>query len=100
MTHFRHHHQDAFRSVTGDAVGHGELVGDRAEGVTQLLRVGLALADERGAQEQLSTGRIVELLVLDDVAAILEQERGHGVHDAGSFLTAQGQDVGLRHGAS
>ena len=44
--------------------------------------VGVAGADERGAQEQLPADRVVELLVLDDVAAVLEQERGDGVDDA------------------
>ena len=57
--------------------------------------VGLGRADERGAQEQLSASGVVELLVLDDVAAVLEQERGDRVHDAGPFLAAQGQDEGV-----
>ena len=65
------------------------------EGVGESLSVGLGGADERGAQEQLPASGVVELLVLDDVAAVLEQERGDRVHDAGPFLAAQGQDEGV-----
>ena len=52
-------------------------------------------ADERGAQEQVAAERVVELLVLDDVAAVLEQERGDRVDDAGPLVAAQGQDEGV-----
>ena len=38
---------------------------------------------------------VVELLVLDDVAAVLEQERGDRVDDAGTFGAAEGEDEGV-----
>jgi hypothetical protein len=38
-------------------------------------------------------GPVAELLVVDDVAAVLQQEAGDGVHDARTFGAVQGQDV-------
>jgi hypothetical protein len=43
----------------------------------------------------LAASGVIELLVLDDVAAVLEEKRRDRVHDAGSFLAAQGQDEGV-----
>jgi hypothetical protein len=41
--------------------------------------------------------RVIELLMLDDVAAVAEQERGDRAHDARSLRAAQGQDERARH---
>ena len=39
-------------------------------------------ADEGRPQEQRAADRVVELLVFDDVAAVIEQERADGADDA------------------
>ena len=80
---------------------HRELVGHlRAEGRGQLrgVGVGVAAGNELGPQEERMPNGVVELSVLDDVAAVSEQERRDGVNDARSLRAAQGQDEGSRHG--
>src|SRR5690606_36441299 len=49
--------------------------------------------------EQRAAHAVVELLVLDDVAALLEQERADRAHDARPFRAAQRQDERAGHDA-
>ncbi len=75
---------------------HVERLGHRGEAVVQALQ-GLQRVEgtelhphEEGAGEV--GGIVVVLLALQDVAAVLDQEAGHGVDDAGSVGARQGEN--------
>jgi hypothetical protein len=93
-----HHDENPLRLVPGDLIGHGELAGHRAEGRRQAVSVDVLGAGERGPQEQLPADGVVELLMLDDVAALLEQERADRGDDARTFLAAQREGERVGHG--
>jgi hypothetical protein len=92
-----HQYQHPLRLVAGELVGHRELVGNHREGGREVFRVEVPGTDEGRPQEQPSADRVVELLVLDDVAAVVEQERGDRADDAGPFGAAEREREGVRH---
>jgi hypothetical protein len=101
VAHLRDHHQHALRLVVRQLEVHRELVGHlRSEGGGQLrgVGVGVAAGNELGPQEERMPDGVVELSVLDDVAAVSEEERGDRVDDARSFRAAQCQNERVRHG--
>ena len=100
VPHLRHHHQHALRAVVRQLELHRELVGHLGpEGRGQLRGVGITGGDELGSQEERMPDGVVELAVLDDVAAVLEDERRDRVHDARPFRASQRQDEGVGHGS-
>ena len=97
VAEFGRHHQHPRRLVAGDLVRHGELVAHRREGCREPLGVGVPSADEGRPQKQPPADCVIELLVLDDVAAVFEQERGDRADDARTLGAAERESEGVRH---
>ncbi len=71
---------------------HLEAVGDGAELFLELLRRVAPLPREGGAQVQGAAKAVVELLMLVNVEAAVEQEGRHCVDDARAFSAGQRED--------
>lgn len=101
VAHLRDHHQDAGQFGVDEPELHAEFGGDRAEIFGQPRHIGVVvIADELGPQEEGLAARVVELLMLGDVASAREQEGTDRVDDPRALRAAQGQGEVLRHGIS
>ncbi len=90
-----HHDQNAAPCAHGFEVPpHGEGGGHGGEVAAQGPRHALAVGGgEADPHEEVSVAAVAELLVVDDVAAVLQQEPRDGVDDAGCLGAVEGQDV-------
>lgn len=92
------HDKHPLRTVVRQREFHPELVCHLCpEGPGELLGIDVICRRDLGAEKEGAADRVVELLVLDDVAAVPEEERGDRVDDPRSLRAAQCQDEGLRH---
>ena len=71
---------------------HPEPLGDRRERRAQALGATVGRHDEVDAHEEAVGQPVAELLALDDVAALLDEEARHGVHDAGPVGAGEDED--------
>ena len=66
------------------------------------LKLYFAGKSSEGVRMKAGPGALAELLRIDDVAAALVEQAGHGIDDAGGVAARQGQDefVLTRHGCA
>ncbi len=73
---------------------HAVLLANGRKRRTKLVNSGFVTGRrEVDPHEEVALSAITELLVVDDVAAVFQQEAGHSVHDSGTFGTVEGEHV-------
>jgi len=87
-------HDPAFLGLIAQGPAHGEPVGQGCETLTHLgdRASGVGPVEHQPHEEPVGLG-IVELLRLENIAAVLEQMGGDRGHDAGTVRAGQGQNV-------
>ncbi|MFI7142574.1 hypothetical protein ACIBQ5_34220 [Streptomyces massasporeus] len=99
-------HHDQYAAAGADRFevpAHGERRGHAGEFTAQeLCGVLAAGCREAHPHEEVAVPAVTELVVVDDVAAVVEQETGDGGDDAGRFGAVEGEDVlgRFHHGTS
>jgi hypothetical protein len=71
---------------------HAEAFGKRGHRGVHGLQRQAGVAVEMHAQEEAAAFLVAELLGVEDVAAVVEQQAGHAVDDAGTVGAGQGED--------
>ena len=97
VAELRDQDQRPVRRVGGPQLpGHGEPLGDRRRTppAATSSRRRRPVDGEPHPHEEPVLGEVVELLALQDVAAVLDQEAADGVHDARPVGAGQGEDEG------
>ena len=98
VAEFGDHDDDPRRRAIVDLELGVDPAGEMLERADHVVRAGLPGRGEFRTYEERVSCRVVELSMVNDLAAVTEQERRDGVHDAAARGAPQGQREGRGHG--